>query len=166
MVISDFAIKRPMITVVTMVALVVFGLFALWRLQTDEFPDIQQPVVLTFIPYPGASPEGVERELLKPVEDYRIDLAKRFADAVKATDQAGAEFMLEHKRFLDWKRSMSVVLTREGQALIDVELAGQLDGLGQQAVMVWASVARFPARNKIATKEAAAKGAADIATTK
>jgi HAE1 family hydrophobic/amphiphilic exporter-1 len=58
-----------MITVVTMVALVVFGLFALWRLQVDEFPDIQQPVVLTFIPYPGASPEGVEREILKPVED-------------------------------------------------------------------------------------------------
>src|SRR6267142_772151 len=69
MIISDFAIKRPMITVVTMVALVVFGLFAGWRSQTDEFPDIQQPVVLTFIPYPGASPEGVEREILKPVED-------------------------------------------------------------------------------------------------
>ena len=69
MVISDFAIKRPMITVVSMVALVIFGLFALWRLQTDEFPDIQQPVVMTFIPYPGASPEGVEREILNPVED-------------------------------------------------------------------------------------------------
>src|SRR4029079_11602580 len=69
MVISDFAIKRPMITVVTMVALVVFGMFSCYRLQTDEFPDIQQPVVLTFIPYPGASPEGVEREVLKPVED-------------------------------------------------------------------------------------------------
>ena len=69
MVISDFAIKRPMITIVTMVALVAFGLFALLRLQTDEFPDIQQPVVLTGIPYPGASPEGVEREILKPVED-------------------------------------------------------------------------------------------------
>ncbi|MGE5749889.1 MAG: efflux RND transporter permease subunit, partial [Gemmatimonas sp.] len=69
MVISDFAIKRPMITVVVMVALVVFGLFALFRLQTDEFPDVQQPVVLTGIPYPGASPEGVEREILKPVED-------------------------------------------------------------------------------------------------
>lgn len=69
MVISDFAIKRPMITIVVMVALVVFGLFALTLLQTDEFPDIQQPVVLTGIPYPGASPEGVEREVLKPVED-------------------------------------------------------------------------------------------------
>jgi hypothetical protein len=37
MVISDFAIKRPMITVVVMVALVVFGMFSLFLLQTDEF---------------------------------------------------------------------------------------------------------------------------------
>ncbi len=69
MVISDFAIKRPMITIVVMVALVVFGLFSMFLLQTDEFPDVQQPVVFTGIPYPGASPEGVEREVLKPVED-------------------------------------------------------------------------------------------------
>jgi multidrug efflux pump subunit AcrB len=41
MVISDFAIKRPVITVVTMLALVVFGIFALLRLQTDEFPDVR-----------------------------------------------------------------------------------------------------------------------------
>ena len=69
MVISDFAIKRPMVTIVTMVALVIFGLFALWQLDTDEFPDVQQPVVMAGIPYPGASPEGVEREVLQPIED-------------------------------------------------------------------------------------------------
>ncbi|HYN81998.1 MAG TPA: efflux RND transporter permease subunit [Gemmatimonadaceae bacterium] len=69
MVISDFAIKRPMITIVVMVALVVFGLFSLFLLQTDEFPDVAEPVVLVGIPYPGASPAGVEREVLKPVED-------------------------------------------------------------------------------------------------
>ena len=40
MFISDFAIKRPLITIVSMVALVVFGLFALWQLETDEFPDV------------------------------------------------------------------------------------------------------------------------------
>lgn len=69
MIISDFAIKRPMVTVVAMVALAVFGLFALWQLQTDEFPDIQQPVVMVGIPYPGGSPQGVEREILDPIED-------------------------------------------------------------------------------------------------
>jgi HAE1 family hydrophobic/amphiphilic exporter-1 len=69
MFISDFAIKRPIITVVSMVALVVFGLFALLRLQTDEFPEVAPPFVTVAIPYPGASPDGVERELLDPIEE-------------------------------------------------------------------------------------------------
>src|SRR5512133_986667 len=69
MFISDFAIKRPLITVVSMVALVVFGLFALLKLKTDEFPDVVPPFVSVAIPYPGASPDGVEKEILKPVED-------------------------------------------------------------------------------------------------
>ncbi|MDQ3556967.1 MAG: efflux RND transporter permease subunit, partial [Gemmatimonadota bacterium] len=69
MFISDFAIRRPMITVVTMVALVVFGLFALFNLDTDEFPDVNPPIVSIAIPYPGASPDVVEREILEPVEE-------------------------------------------------------------------------------------------------
>ncbi|MEY4007718.1 MAG: hypothetical protein RLZZ467_750, partial [Gemmatimonadota bacterium] len=69
MFISDFAIKRPLVTVVSMVALVVFGLFALWRLETDEFPDVQQPIINVAIPYPGASPDVVEREVLDRVEE-------------------------------------------------------------------------------------------------
>ncbi len=69
MFISDFAIKRPLITIVSMVALVVFGLFALWQLETDEFPDVQQPIINVAIPYPGASPDVVEREVLDRVEE-------------------------------------------------------------------------------------------------
>ena len=69
MFISDFAIKRPLLTVVSMLALVVFGLFALFRLKTDEFPDIQPPIVATTIVYPGASPGQVEREILEPIEE-------------------------------------------------------------------------------------------------
>jgi HAE1 family hydrophobic/amphiphilic exporter-1 len=69
MLISDFAIKRPLITVVAMLALVGFGLVALFQLQTDEFPEVQPPVVLTTVVYPGASPEQVEREVLEPIEE-------------------------------------------------------------------------------------------------
>ncbi|MGQ0650091.1 MAG: efflux RND transporter permease subunit [Gemmatimonadaceae bacterium] len=69
MLISDFAIKRPVITVVTMMALAVFGLFALIQLQTDEFPEVAPPVVTVGLVYPGASPDGVEREILDPVEE-------------------------------------------------------------------------------------------------
>ncbi|HEX7085850.1 MAG TPA: efflux RND transporter permease subunit [Vicinamibacterales bacterium] len=67
--ISDFAIRRPIITIVTMLALVVFGLFALVSLPTDEFPDVSPPIVSVAIPYPGASPETVEREVIEPIEE-------------------------------------------------------------------------------------------------
>ena len=69
MLISDFAIKRPLITVVSMVALVVFGLFALLKLKTDEFPDVAPPWLTVGVIYPGASPEVVEKEVLDPVEE-------------------------------------------------------------------------------------------------
>ena len=69
MFISDYAIKKPLITVVAMVALVVFGLFALTSLKTDEFPEVVPPFVSLGLVYPGASPDGVESEVLDPVEE-------------------------------------------------------------------------------------------------
>ncbi|HEY2025863.1 MAG TPA: efflux RND transporter permease subunit [Gemmatimonadaceae bacterium] len=69
MFISDFAIRRPIITVVTMIALVVFGLVSLTRLETDEFPDLEQPIVFLGIAYPGAAPDVVEREVVTRLED-------------------------------------------------------------------------------------------------
>src|SRR3954470_24041943 len=69
MIISDFAIKRPLITVVAMVSMVIFGIFALVKLKTDEFPDVAPPWLTVGIIYPGASPEVVESEVLKPVEE-------------------------------------------------------------------------------------------------
>ena len=69
MFISDFAIRRPIVTVVTMLALVVFGLFSLLRLKTDEFPEVAPPYVSVALIYPGGSPDGVEKEVLDPVEE-------------------------------------------------------------------------------------------------
>lgn len=69
MFISDFSIKRPLITVVSMIALVAFGIAALANLQTDEFPVVAPPIIATTIVYPGASPDQVEREILEPLEE-------------------------------------------------------------------------------------------------
>ncbi|MDX2191862.1 MAG: efflux RND transporter permease subunit [Gemmatimonadales bacterium] len=73
--ISDFAIKRPIVTITAMLALVVFGLASLGQLKTDEFPDIAQPIVAVRIIYPGASPETVEREVIDPIEQKIFGIA-------------------------------------------------------------------------------------------
>ena len=69
MFISDTAIKRPVLTIVAMLILVVFGIVALLQLDTDEFPEIDAPIVVVAIPYPGASPDVVEREVIEPMEE-------------------------------------------------------------------------------------------------
>lgn len=69
MILSDFSIKRPMVVVVVTIALMLFGYFALTKLKTNQFPDVQPPVLVVNVPYPGASPETVEREILNRVED-------------------------------------------------------------------------------------------------
>src|ERR1044072_8323015 len=75
MVISDFAIKRPLVTVVAMVSLVLFGIFALMKLKTDEFPDVAPPWLTVAVIYPGASPECDEKEVLEPIEEQVSSMA-------------------------------------------------------------------------------------------
>lgn len=67
--ISDFAIRRPVVTIVTMLGLVIFGFYALVQLDTDEFPEVNPPVVSIAVPYPGSSPDVVESEVVEPIEE-------------------------------------------------------------------------------------------------
>jgi len=69
MYISDTAITKPVLTVVAMLMFVVFGIVALTQLDTDEYPEIDAPVVVVAVPYPGASPDIVEREVVDPIEE-------------------------------------------------------------------------------------------------
>jgi HAE1 family hydrophobic/amphiphilic exporter-1 len=85
--ISDFAIKRPIVTIVVMLALVIFGIFALVRLEVDEFPDLTNPIVFVAVPYPGASPTQVERELIEPMEEAFAALSG--VDQITSTSRDG-----------------------------------------------------------------------------
>lgn len=68
MFLSDLSIKRPVFATVLMLALVTLGVFSYRRLAIDMFPDIEIPVLSIITQYPGASPETVEREVTKKLE--------------------------------------------------------------------------------------------------
>src|SRR5450830_101904 len=63
------SLKNPVFATMVMLAIVVLGLFSYQRLQVDQFPNIDFPVVVVTTEYPGASPEIVESEVTKKVED-------------------------------------------------------------------------------------------------
>ncbi len=69
MFLSDLSIKRPIFASVMMLALVTLGAFSYKRLAVDMFPDVEIPVVTVVTKFPGASPESVEREVSKRIEE-------------------------------------------------------------------------------------------------
>ena len=68
MFLSEFSIKRPIATVVLIIALMAMGLLALSKLRVNQIPDVEQPVLTVGVTYPGASPETVEREVVNRIE--------------------------------------------------------------------------------------------------
>ena len=69
MFLSNLSIKRPVFATVMMLALLTLGLFSYKRLAIDMMPDVEIPVVSIFTTYPGASPETVEREVSRRIEE-------------------------------------------------------------------------------------------------
>jgi hydrophobic/amphiphilic exporter-1 (mainly G- bacteria), HAE1 family len=68
MFLSNFSIRQPITTVAIVIVLMCMGLIAIKHLRVNPLPDVQQPVLVVSIPYPGASPETVEREIINRVE--------------------------------------------------------------------------------------------------
>ena len=68
MFLSDFSIKRPVAMIVIIIGLMALGLLALSKLRVNQMPDVEQPLLVVAIPYPGASPETVEREVVNRIE--------------------------------------------------------------------------------------------------
>ena len=67
--ITNVSIKNPVFATMVMVALVVLGMFSYASLGVEQMPNVQVPVVFIQVLYPGASPEAVENDLTKPIED-------------------------------------------------------------------------------------------------
>jgi len=63
------SIGNPVLATMVMLAFVVLGLFSYQRLAVDQFPNVDFPTVVVVMDYPGASPEIVESEVTKKIEE-------------------------------------------------------------------------------------------------
>jgi hydrophobic/amphiphilic exporter-1 (mainly G- bacteria), HAE1 family len=93
MFLSDFSVKRPVAMIVIIIGLMGLGLLALSKLRVNQIPDVEQPVLVVNIPYPGASPETAEREVVNRIEKSMQTISG--IDRVAATASEGnARFVL------------------------------------------------------------------------
>ncbi|OLS33973.1 efflux RND transporter permease subunit [Bacillus sp. MRMR6] len=66
--ISNFSIRRPVFTLVTMFLVLILGAVSLLNIPMKLIPEISPPVGVVVTTYPGASPEEVVEKVTKPLE--------------------------------------------------------------------------------------------------
>lgn len=101
MLLSDFSIRRPVSAVVIIIALMCLGLLALKNLRVNQIPDVQQPVMVVNIPYPGASPETVEREVIDRLEKALQSIPQVYQIRSTAAESAASIVII-----FDFKKNM------------------------------------------------------------
>ena len=67
--IVEFSIRQPVLANLTFIILMVVGIAALMELPRDINPDVSFETALILTPYPGATPEDVEKLVTIPLED-------------------------------------------------------------------------------------------------
>jgi hydrophobic/amphiphilic exporter-1 (mainly G- bacteria), HAE1 family len=67
--ITKTSINQPVFATMVMVALVVLGVAAYQRLPVEQMPEVVSPAAMIIVNYPGASPEAIENDVIKPIEN-------------------------------------------------------------------------------------------------
>ncbi|MBO9528884.1 efflux RND transporter permease subunit [Acinetobacter oleivorans] len=66
---TRISVKYPVFTIMMMISLMVLGLASWKRMTVEEFPNVDFPFVVVTTQYAGASPEAVESDITKKLED-------------------------------------------------------------------------------------------------
>src|SRR5512134_756526 len=108
------SINHPVFATMVMVGLTVLGLFSYARLGVEPMPDVSPPGVQIWVNYPGASPEQVENDLAKPVENAANTVAgvKRI---LSRSDEGRSLTWIEFRYEVDMTRAMQEVRDKLAQ---------------------------------------------------
>ena len=67
--IYEGAVKRPIMTSLCFLAVVILGLFSLKKLPVDLYPDIDTNTIMVLTYYTGASASDIENNVTRPIEN-------------------------------------------------------------------------------------------------
>jgi len=91
---SKFSVKKPLTVFVAVIAILVLGVVAYLRMTPDLLPNMDFPYVMIMTTYPGASPEKVEAEITKPMEQAMSTL-EHIKEVTSTSSENASMVMLE-----------------------------------------------------------------------
>lgn len=102
--ISEFSIKRPVFTIVTMFLVIILGTVSFFKIPVTLIPELNPPIAVVVTNYPGASSTEVSEKLTKPLENSLS--TSPGLKSMQSSSQEGANFIL---LMFDWSTDIDDV---------------------------------------------------------
>ncbi|WP_433595922.1 efflux RND transporter permease subunit [Lysinibacillus xylanilyticus] len=99
--ISNFSIKRPVFTLVTMILVIILGGVSLLKIPITLIPELRPPIGIVVTNYPGASPTEVNEKITKPLETTLATLPG--IKKLQSTSQEGSNLIILE---FDWSTNI------------------------------------------------------------
>ena len=130
---AEFAVNRPITIVMVTLSMLVLGWISLTRLPLESFPSISSTAVNVNVSYPSSSPEEIEREITRPLEESVAMLSN--IERISATSsQSNSSVRVEFVAGTDMEMANMEVRERVEQ------VKGELpDDIGRIRIRRWQS---------------------------
>lgn len=120
---TRISVKYPVFTIMMMFCLMVLGLSSWQRMGVEEFPDVDFPFVVIYTNYPGASPETVESEITKKMED-QINTISGLKQVISQSSEGLSTIIAEFN--LDVSSSVAAQDVRDKVAPVSAEFRDEI----------------------------------------
>ncbi len=115
MTIPEYSVKRPITVLMVTVSVLVLGYIALGRLPLTLLPEFSASNLAVFVSYPSASPEEVQRNITRPMEEY-LSTLNGLVKIESTSSNSGANIRLEFQPGMDMDLAALEVRDRIDQA--------------------------------------------------
>ena len=68
MTLSELSIKRPVLSTVFILVIILFGIIGYTSLPVREYPSVDNPIITVSVSYPGANADVIEKQITEPLE--------------------------------------------------------------------------------------------------
>ncbi|QIZ77058.1 multidrug efflux RND transporter permease subunit [Ferrimonas lipolytica] len=141
MLLSDIAVKRPVVAIVLSLLLMVFGVVSYSKLSLREMPDVDNPVVSVMTRYEGASATIMETQITTVIEDEMSGISG-VDELTSVTRNGMSRIMVEFE--IGWDLTEGVSDVRDAVARAQRRLPDEADdpvvskdnGTGEPAIYV------------------------------
>jgi HAE1 family hydrophobic/amphiphilic exporter-1 len=123
-ILSDTAIRRPVLTTMVISAIIVFGAVSFWRIGIDLFPRVEFPVITILTELRGADPETIETTVTDPIEQAvsTISAIKHLrSTSAEGFSQVVIEFELEKNVDVAYQEVQAKLGTIRSELPTDIE---------------------------------------------